>query len=69
MSRMSDIVLMAENLVIDAMGEPGVMTDRDVLNYVNERLPIEINLEFVESVLDKFFGEDWAGDGDITSYN
>jgi hypothetical protein len=69
MSRMSDLVLMAENLVIDAMSVPGIVTDRDVLEYVNERLPIEVNLWFVESVLDKFFGDDWAGGCDITSYN
>jgi hypothetical protein len=66
---MSDLVLMAENLVIDAMSVPGIVTDRDVLEYVNERLPIEVNLWFVESVLDKFFGDDWAGGCDITSYN
>lgn len=69
MSRMSDLVLMAENLVIDAMSVPGIVTDRDVLEYVNERLPIEVNLWFVESVLDKFFGDDWAGGCDIPSYN
>jgi hypothetical protein len=66
---MSDLVLMAENLVIDAMSVPGIVTDRDVLEYVNERLPIEVNLWFVESVLDKFFGDDWAGGCDIPSYN
>ena len=69
MSRMSDLVLMAENLVIDAMSVPGIVTDRDVLEYVNERLPIEVNLWFVESVLDKYFGDDWAGGCDINSYN
>ncbi len=69
MSRMSDLALMAENLVIDAMSEPGVMSDRDVLEYVNERMPIEVDLSFIESVLDKFFGDDWAGGCDITSYN
>jgi hypothetical protein len=69
MSRMSDLALMAENLVIDAMSEPGVVTDRDVLEYVNERLPIEVSLWFVESVLDKYFGDDWAGGCDIKTYN
>jgi hypothetical protein len=64
---MSDLVLMAENLVIDAMSEPGVMSDRDVLEYVNERMPVEVGMWFVESVLEKFFGED--APGDFTSYN
>lgn len=69
MSRMSELYIDAENLVIDAMSEPGVMTDNDVLNYVNERLPINVDLEFVEHVLDKFFGDDWAGGADIPSYH
>jgi hypothetical protein len=67
MSRMSDLALMAENLVIDAMSQPGVMSDHDVLEYVNERMPIEVGMWFVESVLDKMFGNDW--DGEFVSYN
>jgi hypothetical protein len=69
MSRMSDLAIMAEQLIVDAISTPGVMSDRDVLEYVNERMPVEIDMWFVESVLDKFFGDDWAGGCDITSYN
>ena len=69
MSRMSDLAIMAEQLIVDAISTPGVMSDRDVLEYVNERMPVEIDMWFVESVLDKFFGDDWAGGCDINSYN
>ena len=69
MSRMSDLAIMAEQLIVDAISTPGVMSDRDVLEYVNERMPVEIDMWFVESVLDKFFGDDWAGGCDIPSYN
>ena len=66
MSKMSELFIEAENLVYDAMGEPGVMTDNDVLNYVNERLPIRVDLEFVETVLDKFFGDEWVTDYELS---
>lgn len=70
MSRMSDLAIQAENLVIEAMEVPGIVTDFDVLEYVNERLSVEVDLQFIESVLDKFFGDDdWAGGCDIPSYN
>ncbi len=69
MSYMSDLAMKAEALVIDAMSEPGVMSDTDVLEYVNERMPIEVSLSFVESVLDKFFGDEWETDYDVSSYN
>lgn len=62
MSRMGELAMKAESLVIDAMGEPGVMSDSDVLQYVNDRMPINVDMEFVASVLDKFFGDDWASD-------
>ena len=68
MSRISDLAIQAENLVIEAMGVSGIMTDRDVLEYVNEHMPVYVDLAFVESVLDKYFGDDWYG-GDIRSYN
>jgi hypothetical protein len=66
---MSDLAIMAEQLIVDAISTPGVMSDRDVLEYVNERMPVEIDMWFVESVLDKFFGDDWADGCDINSYN
>lgn len=66
MSKMSEVYIEAVNLVYDAMGMPGVMTDADVLNYVNERLPIEVDMEFVENVLDKFFNDEWATDYELS---
>ena len=69
MSRMSDLAIRAENLVIEAMGVSGIMTDLDVLEYVNDRMPIYVDLTFVESVLDKYFGDDWCGGADIPTYN
>ena len=66
MSKMSEIYIEAINLIYDAMGMPGVMTDNDVLNYVNERLPIAIDLDFVEEVLDKFFNDEWATDYELS---
>ena len=69
MSRMSDLAIQAENLVIEAMGVSGIMTDQDVLEYVNDHMPIYVDLAFVESVLDKYFGDDWCGGADIRSYN
>ena len=70
MSRMSEINTQAESLVLDAVCEPGIVSDYDILNFVNDRLPITVDLDFIESILDKFFGDDWAGGCDIPSnYN
>ena len=69
MSRMSELAIQAERLVIDAISEAGIMSERDILEYVNDRLPVEVDARFIESVLDKFFGDDWAGGCDIPSYN
>lgn len=66
MSKMSEIYVEAVNLIHDAMGEPGIMSDNDVLNYVNERLPVNIEMAFVEEVLDKFFGDEWATDYELS---
>lgn len=63
---MAELYMEAEELVIDAMAEPDVMSDNDVLNYVNERLPITVGLDFIESVLDKFYGDDWASDYELS---
>ena len=69
MSRMSDLAIQAERLVIEAMGVSGIMTDQDVLEYVNDHMPVYADLAFVESVLDKYFGDDWCSGADIRSYN
>ncbi len=55
MSRMSELNTQAESLVLDAVCEPGIVSDYDILNFVNDRLPITVDLNFIESVLDKFF--------------
>jgi hypothetical protein len=68
MGKMSDLYLEIEELVIDAMSVPGIMTDTDVLNYVNENLDVEVDLEFVESILDKFFNAEWP-EAQSFSYN
>ena len=67
MSKMSEIYIEAVNLVHDAMGEPGVMSDNDVLNYVNDRLSIKVDLDFVEDVLENFFGDEWNTDYELSS--
>ena len=70
MSCMGELNIQAEKLVLDAVCEPGVVSDYDILNFVNDRLPITVDLKFIENVLDKFFGDDWAGGCDIPSnYN
>ena len=66
MSKMAELYTDAERLVYDAMGEPGVMSDNDVLEYVNERLPITVDLAFVEEVLDRFYGDEWATDYELS---
>lgn len=66
MSKMSELYIEAVNLVHDAVSEPGVMSDNDVLDYVNERLPIKVDLKFVEEVLDNFFGDEWDTDYELS---
>ncbi len=67
---MSDLYLEIEELVIDAMSVPGVMSDRDVLAYVNDNCSVEVSMEMVEDILDKFYGDSWVGDYDVpATYN
>jgi hypothetical protein len=66
MSKMSQVYIEAVNLVYDAMAEPGVITDNDILDYVNDRLPIKVDITFVEEVLDKFFNDEWATDYELS---
>ena len=65
MSRMSDLYLEVQELVVDAVGTPGILYDTDVLNYVNDRCSVEVDLETVETILDTFFGEDYYPEGVI----
>jgi len=63
MSRMSDLYLEVQELVVDAVSTPGIVMDTDVLNYVNDRCSVEVDLETIEAILDSFFGEDFWPEG------
>jgi len=65
MARMSDLHLQVQELVVDAVSTPGIVYDTDVLNYVNDRCSVEIDLETIETILDTFFGEDYYPEGVI----
>ena len=65
MSRMSDLYLEVQELVVDAVSTPGIFYDTDVLDYVNDRCSVEVDLETVEAILDSIFGEDYYPEGVI----
>ena len=65
MSRMSDLYLEVQELIVDAVSTPGIMYDTDVLNYVNDRCSVEVDLETIETILNTFFGEDYYPEGVI----
>jgi len=65
MSKMADLYLEVQELVVDAVSTPGIMYDTDVLNYVNDRASVEVDLETIETILDTFFGEDYYPEGVI----
>lgn len=62
---MADLHLQIQELVVDAVSTPGIVYDTDVLNYVNDRCSVEIDLETIETILDTFFGEDYYPEGVI----
>jgi hypothetical protein len=62
---MSDLYLEVQELIVDAVSTPGIMYDTDVLNYVNDRCSVEVDLETIETILDTFFGEDYYPEGVI----
>ena len=69
MSRMSDLYLEVQELVVDAVSTPGIMLDTDILNYVNDRSSVQVDMETIEAIMDTFFGdEDWAGGCDLPVY-
>ncbi|NDB60696.1 hypothetical protein EB001_19960 [bacterium] len=63
MSRMSDLDLEIQELVVDAISTPGLLYDTQILQYVNDRCSVEVNLETIEGILDRFFGEDFWENG------
>ena len=65
MSRMSDLYQEVQELVVDAVSTPGIFYDTDVLDYVNDRCSVEVDLETIETILDTFFGEDYYPEGVI----
>lgn len=66
MSRMSDLYLEVQELVVDAVSTPGIVMDTDVLNYVNDRCSVEVDLDMIETILDSFFGEEFWPEGVVT---
>ena len=69
MSRMSDLHLEIQELVVDAVSTPGIISELDILDYVNERSPIDVDCKTIEAIMDHLFGEDdWAGGCDLPVY-
>jgi hypothetical protein len=60
---MADLHLQIQELVVDAVSTPGIFYDTDVLEYVNERSSVQVDLETIEGILDMFFGEDYYPEG------
>ena len=58
MSRMADLHIEISELVGDALSTPGVLSDYDVLNYVNERCSTKVTLEQIDNIMEQFFGDD-----------
>lgn len=55
MSRMKDLIMVVEDLVYDAI-EAGAKTNEDVLAYVNQYVPAD--LELVKEITDRYI-EEW----------
>lgn len=63
MSRIGALHLEIQELVVDAVSTSGIMYDTDVLNYVNERCSVKVDLDTIERILDQFYGEDFWPEG------
>jgi len=67
---MKEMAIKAEELVLESLSVYGIITPRVSLEYVNEHMPIEVDISFVEACYDKYFGEDdWSGGCDFSSIN
>lgn len=63
MAKMSDLYLEIQELVVDAVSTPGIVYDTDVLQYVNDRCSVEVDLDIIETILDSFFGDNFWPEG------
>ena len=69
MTRLSDLHLQIQELVVDAVSTPGIISELDILDYVNERSPIDVDCKTIETIMDHLFGDDdWAGGCDLPVY-
>ena len=57
MSYMSDLALEVDQTIIDATCDPDVVTEDDILAYVNKRIPISVTWRYIETVLHREYGE------------
>lgn len=55
MSRMSDLALEVDELVVQAI-EYGAQTQQQVQTYVNDRLSINIDIGQINRIIDDFYG-------------
>lgn len=58
MSRMSDLALEVDELVVQAI-EYGAQTEQQVQTYVNDRLALTIPIEQINRIIDDFYREDF----------
>ena len=55
MSRMSDLALQVDELVVQAI-EYGAQTEQQVQTYVNDRLTVHIEIGQINRIIEDFFG-------------
>jgi len=58
MSRMSDLALQVDELVVQAI-EYGAQTEQQVQTYVNDRLLVSIPLEQINRIIGDFYRDDY----------
>lgn len=55
MSRMSDLALQVDELVVQAI-EYGAQTEQQVQTYVNDRLCVHIDIDQIDRIINDFYG-------------
>jgi len=58
MSRMSDLALEVDELVVQAI-ESGAQTERQVQTYVNDRLALTIDIGQINRIIGDFYRDDY----------
>ena len=58
MSKMSDLALQVDELVVQAI-EYGAQTEQQVQTYVNDRLLVSIPLEQINRIIGDFYRDDY----------